>query len=469
MRNQTKLWLLMLISAIISILLFISLSLVMVGNKGYDLNALNILSQEVLDTVAKQKAFDAADITPILEDAHSKHPDIRYEWIAADGSTIYDTLGEKNYYDFGQLANRMLSMPQNLWGGDEPITLTFSINQDEQPYYLLISLSSDAMKQGQVYFFIRSFKILLTFMLPLIVAFLIPYLLSLWFFSSMNKRINKLNHAMGQLNFQSEITVLEDTNKDEIGQLTTHYNEMALRLHNQAQQIKQFDKRRTLLLSNLSHDLRTPLTMILGYAETIRAGLYKDEQELQTSAKILLQRSRYMDKLLDQLLDITQQDEGNFELHVEVHSISELMRKIAAEYLMFLEGQNFTFVANIPDEDIQAWIDAPLIERALRNLLDNAIRYGSEGNYLEIVLTKKDDTLFMIVIDKGRGIPLQDQEQVFERFYRVDTSRKGEGLGIGLSIVKEIIAFHGGSITLTSVPFEKTVFEIQLPNRQCDQ
>jgi len=359
----------------------------------------------------------------------------------------------------------MLYMPRNLWGLDgELVTLISSISQEGQPYYLLMSLSNDDLKQGQIYIFMRSFKVLTTFMLPLIVALLIPYLLSLWFFSSMNKRINKLNHAIGQLNLQSKITVLEDTKKDEIGQLTVHYNAMARRIQNQGEQIKQFDTRRNLLLSNLSHDLRTPLTMILGYAETIRAGLYKDEKELQASAKVLLQRSRYIDKLLDQLLDITRQDEGNLELHVEVCNVSEMIRKITADYLMFLEGQNFTVEVNIPEEDIQAWIDASLIERALRNLLDNAIRYGSEGHYLEIGLTKKEDVLFITVIDKGRGIPLQDQEHVFERFYRVDGSRKGEGLGIGLSIVQEIIALHDGSITLTSVPFERTVFEIQLPN-----
>lgn len=220
----------------------------------------------------------------------------------------------------------MLSMPQNLWGVDKPVTLTFSINQVDQPYYLLMSLSSDDMKQGQFYFFMRTFKVMSIFMLPLIVAFLFPYLLSLWFFSSMNKRINKLNNAIGQLNLQSKPTLIEDTKKDEIGQLTTHYNAMALRLHNQAKQIKQYDKRRKLLLSNLSHDLRTPLTMILGYAETIRAGLYKDEKELQASAKVMLHRSRYMDKLLDQLLDITQQDEGNLEPCVARHNVSEMMR-----------------------------------------------------------------------------------------------------------------------------------------------
>ena len=458
----------MLISAISSILLFIPLSQIMatIGDDGYNLNGLNTISQELLDTIEKQQAFHVADITPLLDDAHNNHPNIRFEWISATGVTIYDTLGEQNSYDFSQLADRMLYMPENLWGVDEPITLTFSAKYGGNPYYLLMGLSSDAMKKGQIYFFMRTFKVMFTFLLPLIVAFLIPYLLSLWFFFSMNKRINKLNHAMGQLNLQSEITVLEDTKKDEIGQLTVHYNAMAHRIQYQTELIRQLDHRRKLLLSNLSHDLRTPLTMILGYAETIRAGLYKDEKELQASAKILLQRSRYMDKLLDQLLDITRQDEENVALHVNMHNVSELLQNIAADYLMFLEGQNFTVEVNIPDEDIHASIDASLIERALRNLIDNAIRYGSEGHYLGIELWETDDILFIAIIDKGSGISVKDQEYVFERFYRVDSSRRGEGLGIGLSIVKEIITFHGGSINLMSVPFEQTVFEIQLPKSQ---
>ena len=464
MKSQTKLWLLMLISAISSILLFVSLSLFIgkIGDKGYNLNSLNNLSQEILNEITAQQAFHTADIKPILDDAYKKHPKIHFEWVAADGSSIYDTLGEKKEYDFKQLADRMLLMPESLWGADGPVTLTFSVSQNEQHYYLLIGLSSNALKQGQFYFFMRSFKIMLAFMFPLIVAFLVPYLLSLWFFYSMKKRINKLNHALEQLNLDSEITILEDMKKDEIGQLISHYNTMALRIQNQAEQIKQFNTRRKQLLSNLSHDLRTPLTMILGYAETIRTGLYKDEQDLQASAKVLLQHSRYMNKLLDQLLDLTRQEDGNFELYVEKHNLSEMMRKIAADYIMFLEGQNFTVEVNIPEDDIHAWIDASLIERALRNLIDNTIRYGSEGRYLELGLSAKDSTIFMTVIDKGVGIPLQDQEHVFERFYRGDSSRKGEGLGIGLSIVKEIITFHDGTVTFTSIPF-KTVFEIQLP------
>jgi len=465
MKNRTKIWLLMSISPIISFVLFISLTNFTgdLGNPGYDLNSLATISKELLDAIAEQPDFHSPEIASILSDTHSNHPDIHFEWIAADGSTIYNTLGINISYTFQQLADRMLYMPENLWGEDDPITLTYSLSQIDQSYYLLMSMSSDAMKEGQIYFFLRTFKVLSVFMLPLLVAFLVPYLLSLWFFSSTNKRIKKLNQAIGKLNIQSEISVIEDKEKDEIGELTTHYNAMVHRLHHQAEQILQFDKRRKLLLSNLSHDLRTPLTMVLGYAETIRAGMYKDDKELQASAKVILQRSRYMDRLLDQLLDITRQDEGNLEPYFEVHNISEMMRKIVADYLMFLEGQNITVEVNIPEEDIEIWIDASLMERALRNLLDNAIRYGAEGNYLELGITEKEDTISIKIIDKGIGIPLQEQEQVFERFYRVDSNRKGEGLGIGLSIVKEIITLHNGSISLSSVPYDETNFEIQLP------
>ncbi|MFD2114268.1 sensor histidine kinase [Paenibacillus yanchengensis] len=471
MKSQTKLWLLMIISATMSILLFFPLSLLIgnIGVNGYDLKSLNTISQELLTTIEEQQAFQATEVATLLDHAHQSHPSIRFEWIGANGATIYDTLGENNHYTFKQLADRLLYMPQNLWGDDDPITLTYSINYANQPYYLLLGLSSDAMKQGQIYFFMRTFKVMFTFMLPLLVAFFIPYLLSLWFFYPMNRRINRVNYAMGQLNLQSEIIILKDTKKDELGQLTTHYNEMAHRILSQADQIKQFDTRRKLLLSNLSHDLRTPLTMILGYAETIRTGMYKDEQELQMYAKILLQQSRYMDKLLDQLLDITRQDEGNLKLHFAWHPITELMRKVAADYVMFLDGQNFTFEVDIPDEDILIWMDAPLIERAIRNLLDNAMRYGSDGQYLEIGLTDQDDYLVIIVADKGRGIPQQEQTHIFERFYRVDDSRQGEGLGIGLAIVKEIVTLHHGSISVTSHPFKQTVFTIQLPKSQHEQ
>lgn len=470
MKNRTKLWLVMLISAFGSLLLFALLSLLSgsIWNKGYNLNKLNTISQNILKTIEQQGEFDKEEIQPILDKVHIQNPSLRFEWLTSDGKVIYDTSGNMKSYDFKRFADRFLNMPNNLWGEDKTISLEYSVNNNGQTYYLLMSLPSEAMKPGMINFYVRTFKVLFTLAMPLLLSFMVPYFLSLWFFSSMNRRINKLNHALGQVSIGSDVILLDDKSKDEIGQLTQHYNLMAKRIRNQADQIKQFENNRKLLLSNLSHDLRTPLTVILGHAETIRIGMFKNESELQASAKIILQRTRYIDKLLDQLLDIARQDTDALTLQLAPHNLSEMMRKIMSEYLLLLDGQNFTVEVDIADEDIETFIDASLIERVIRNLLDNAIRYGKDGHFLGIRLIENKDNVCISIKDRGRGIAPDDHERIFERFYRVDKGRKGDGLGIGLSIVKEIVELHQGTIQLISTPYEETVFLVRLPKKQED-
>lgn len=470
MKSRTKLWVIMLVSAASSLVLFILLSIVVgtIWAKGYNLEKLNAISNETLNSIEKQGAFDKDNLQPLLDSVHSRNPDLRLEWIAPDGTVIYDTSGESERYDFKQLVDRMVNMPNNLWGADEPVTLVYSFPPSEQSYYLLLSLPSEAMQEGQYFFYVRTNKVIYTLILPFLLSALVPYLLSLWFFSSINRRIGKLNKALNQVNFRSDVIVLDDKSKDEIGQLTRHYNEMAHRIQSQAGQIKQFENRRKLLLSNLSHDLRTPLTIILGYAETIRIGAYKDENKLQDAAKIILQRSRYMDNLLDQLLDISRQEEDVLELHFSPHNLSEMMRKIAADYLLLLDGQGFTIEVDIPDKDVEIDMNEALIERAFRNLLDNAIRYGNDGHYLGIGLTDDEDEVYISVKDRGRGIAPEDQERIFERFYRVDGGRRGDGFGFGLSIVREIVESHHGSVHLSSDPHTETLFQVRLPKNQLD-
>jgi len=465
MKNRTKLWLIILISIISSIILFVVLSLVAghLWNNGYNLEKLNSISVETLNSIERQSAFRKEDIQPLLNSVHRQNPALRLEWIDSDGSVIYDTSGGTQRYNFEQLAGRVVNMPNNLWGENEPITLVYSLNSSEQPYYLLISLQSEAMKGGQFFFYVRTFKALYTLTLPILLSAMVPYFLSLWFLSSINRRISRLNEALNQVNIGSEVIVLDNKAKDEIGQLTRHYNAMAERIQSQADEIEQFDNRRKLLLSNLSHDLRTPLTMILGYAETIRTGSFHDDNELQTSAKIILQRSRYMDKLLDQLLDISRQDSDDLEVCFVMHNLSELMRKIAADYLLYLDDHGFTVEVEIPEGDVMALIDASLIERALRNMLDNAIRHGGEEHYLGIGLVEEDDHVLMTVEDRGKGVAPQERERIFERFYRTDGGRKGGGLGIGLSIVKDIVDLHHGHIEIKSTPYVETVFQVRLP------
>jgi Osmosensitive K+ channel histidine kinase len=466
MKLRTKLWLLLVLSAAMSMVLF-GFSSVWIGkaaNKGYALFELNPLAQSIVDSVEEQPEFGVDQLKQTLDRAHEEHPAIQWTWLDDQGQSIYDTAGLNPTFTFHDLAMLVQNMPSSYLTEDDVHILT-PATKNGQSYFLLLSIPASAMKQGEIYFLIRKTMSLLSLVLPLVLSFSLPFLLALWLFSSLNKRIRKLNHALNELNIQGDSPIIElvDTSKDELGQLSQHYNSMAHRIRAQFAEIQQFESKRKLLLSNLSHDLRTPLTTMLGCAEMIRTGNYKDQQELQARAKIILQRSRYMDKLLDQILDISRQDADDLKLRLADHNLSEAVRKIAVEYIMVLDGDQIQLDVEMPDTDIHLPIDAPLIERALRNLLDNAIRYGKDGRYLGIQLTADDHFVNMIVMDKGKGIPPEHQAHIFERFYRVDSGRQKEGLGIGLAIVKDIVEAHQGSIVMSSTPNEETVFRIKLP------
>jgi signal transduction histidine kinase len=466
MKLRTKLWISLVLSAATSMVLFgyTTVWIGKVANKGYALFELNPLAQSIVDSMRELPEFGADTVKQTLERAHAEHPVIRWVLLNDQGQSLYDTAGLNPTFTFHDLAMLMQDIPRNYLTEDDIHILTPAA-KNGQPYFLLMSIPASAMKQGEVYFLIRKLESLLTLVLPLILSFSIPFLLALWLFTSLNKRIRKLNHALNQLNIQSDSPLVElfDNSKDELGQLTQHYNSMAHRIRAQFAEIQQFESKRKLLLSNLSHDLRTPLTTMLGCAEMIRTGNYNDQQELQSRAKIILQRCRYMDKLLDQMLDISRSDPDDLTLRLENHNLSEIVRKIAVEYIMMLDGDQVELDVETPDEDILLPIDAPLMERALRNLLDNAIRYGKDGRYLGIQLTADDQFVNFSVKDKGKGIPIEHQAHVFERFYRVDSGRKGEGLGIGLAIVKDIAYAHQGNVELKSTPNVETVFRIKLP------
>lgn len=466
MKLRTKLWLVLVLGAMLSMVLFVFTS-VWIGkfaNKGYALFQLNPIAQSVAASLEQQPELERNLLKRTLDQAHGQHPDIRWLWIDDQGQSLYDTAGVYPRFAFRDMAMLIQNLPGNyLTDKDIPIITPAAVNG--QSYYLLLIVPASAMKQGEIYFLIRTMKSLLTLVVPLIVSFSIPFLLALWMFSSINKRIRRLNHALNQLNIHrdSPDVQLTDSSKDELGQLTQHFNSMAQRIRNQFAEIQQFENKRNLLLSNLSHDLRTPLTTMLGYAEMIRTGNYRDQQELQARAKIILQRSRYMDKLLDHMLDISRQDTNGFAIRQETHNFSETVRKLAAEYMMILDGEQIVFDVDLPDEDVHLHIDASLMERAIRNLLDNAIRYGKHGRYLGIRLTADGTSVHLSVSDKGKGIPPEHQAHVFDRFYRVEGGRQGEGLGIGLAIVKEIVEAHRGSVELHSIPDVETTVRIVLP------
>ena len=461
MKNKFKLMLILLLTAIGSLVIFIIFSIFagFIWDNGYNLQKLN----EIAESITQQATFEKDSVHSLIDDIHLDHPELQIQLVNRDGAVIYPNGELQVKYSFDQLASLTSNMPNNLWLSDQIVTLVYSLNNDEASY-LILKLPSNAMKEGQFLFFARSNKALLLLILPLIVTILVPYVLSILLFSSMNRRIEKLNNALTNVNLESEPMLLEDKYKDEINQITQNYNAMAQRIKSQTEQIKQFDVQRNLLLSNLSHDLRTPLSTILGYAEKIRTDSFQNENELQNAAKIILQRSRYMDKLLDQLLNLSYQKDVTFSAQISLLNLSEMLRTIVAEYLLIIDNQNYKVEINISDKDTLIHANPHLIERMIRNLLDNAIRYGKDGQFLGIELKENSDEVSIIIKDHGVGIKEEDRKLIFDRFYRAETNKNIiPSLGFGLAIVREVVESHGGQIILRSKPHIETAFEIKLP------
>ncbi|CAK4869395.1 unnamed protein product [Aphanomyces euteiches] len=424
---------------------------------------MNAIGKSIIAQTAQAVSLNKAAAAHMLDESVRKNDtSLTLEWVGMDGQVLYSTQGRIKAYSLEELTDRFLGMPDSLWSNGQIVTLVNKSERAGFPYYLLVSVPSEALKPSQFYIYYRDLSKFATLGVPLLLYLLTPYLFALGFFSTINRRLRKLNRALQQMDLHGEPLKLEEASKDEIGKLNRLYNSMALRIQTQMAQIREIELKRNLLLSNLSHDLRTPLTIILGYTETIRTAEAMGHEELQGYIRIILQRSRYMDRLLNQLLDISNLETKSLEIHREPHNLSELVRKIAADYTLIVDEQKVDFVVDIPEPDAFAEIDHSLIERAVRNLIDNALRHGMSRDYLEIGVASKQTHVVVRVKDKGKGILPKDQELIFERFYQLDQSRK-DGLGLGLSIVKEIAAGHEGRIYMESEPMKGTVFYLELP------
>lgn len=213
------------------------------------------------------------------------------------------------------------------------------------------------------------------------------------------------------------------------------------------------------MLANISHDIKTPLTVILGYLEIMRIGREDDEslQKVEAKAKQVLE-------LINDFFTLAKLESGDMRMERAKINISEVCRENVLGFYELLLQKAFTVDILIPEEKLFVWGDRESIDRILTNLLSNAIRYGSDGKYIGIALRREDKTVCIDVADKGKGIEKAFAASVFERLYTMEDSRNRQiqGNGLGLTIAKNLAQQMGGDILLESEPHVKTVFTVKL-------
>ncbi|HYH02709.1 MAG TPA: ATP-binding protein, partial [Bacillota bacterium] len=214
--------------------------------------------------------------------------------------------------------------------------------------------------------------------------------------------------------------------------------------------LRQLESMRRDFVANVSHELKTPLTSIKGFVETILDGAIEDRETTRKFMTIIYQEAERLNHLIHDLLDISKLESGQMDVKQNEIRLKELIEEVIVSLENRVRDKKLTLVKEIHAETMQG--DEDLLREVIINLLDNAIKYTPEGGTVRVGCRETQEGLNFYVEDTGIGIPKESISRIFERFYRVDKGRSREmgGTGLGLSIVKHIIERHGGKVKVTS-------------------
>ena len=247
----------------------------------------------------------------------------------------------------------------------------------------------------------------------------------------------------------------EVKSRDEIGMLAESFNTMA-------EELKKQEDLRSGFVANVSHELRSPLTSIHGFAQGMLDGTIPPEDH-QKYLGVIVGESRRLTKLIRELLDLSQIESGNFPLNIQAFDVNELICRVLISFEEKIEEKKLEIDVDFRQDKAMVLADSDRIEQVIINLLDNAVKFTDVGGRIKIWTHAATDKMLVGIGDTGPGIPEEDQPYVWERFYKVDKSHTGKkGTGLGLSIVKKIIEQHGERITLQSQPGSGAVFVFSL-------
>lgn len=266
--------------------------------------------------------------------------------------------------------------------------------------------------------------------------------------------LNKLREATKQIKAGNLDFALEVDADDEIGELCNDFEEMRIRLKENAEEKVQYDKESKELISNISHDLKTPITAIKGYVEGILDGVASSPEKLDKYIRTIYNKANDMDKLIDELTFYSKIDTNRIPYTFSKINVSQYFKDCVEEVGLDMEARGIELgYFNYVDEDVMVIADAEQMKRVINNIISNSVKYlDKKKGIINIRIKDVGDFIQVEIEDNGRGIAAKDLPNIFDRFYRTDASRNSSqgGSGIGLSIVRKIIEDHGGRIWATS-------------------
>jgi signal transduction histidine kinase len=351
--------------------------------------------------------------------------------------------------------------------GDLP--KSYRDNQGNGWYYIVDIISQDRWAFFAVYRprlqlvslfrdeFLRPF--VLAGLLALFFSIILSLVMTRWV-SAPLKRISREAHQVAA----GEARPIPPNGPREVQQLARAFNEMTAQVQQSQQAQRDF-------VANVSHELKTPLTSIQGFAQAILDGTVDSPQALDNAAEVINSESNRMHRLVMDLLALARLDAGTAGLVMSPLDVNALLDAAEKKFAPIAREAGISLTVCPGEVSGRILGDPDRLMQVLSNLVDNAIKFTPAGGTISLLSRQVTDVVQIHVMDTGQGIPPEDQKRIFERFYQVDKARPGgveRGVGLGLAISQQIVRAHGGEISLTSKPGEGSHFVVKIPLQHDD-
>jgi len=386
---------------------------------------LYILLVDARGTVVWQAAPDGS----IVPDSLVLTPDLLPTIENRNVSGRFDAPSGGTYLYAGQFLGRQISL------GDRVVfsSVVLAVPRG-QPVAILVSLVRPFLFAG-------------------LAAFAVALVIAVFLARSLYKPVQRVTEAAGDIargQYGQEIAVAGPA---EVKDLATSFNTMS-------REVKLAQDRLRHFVADVSHQLKSPLTSIRGFAQAITDGTAADDETKLRSAGVIEEESRKMMRQVDELLDLSRMQSGAAQMAAGPVDLEALLKQVREIYSLRVEEKKLSFVMDVGLLPVITG-DADRLEQVFSNLVDNAIKNSLEGNEIRVTARKREGFVDISVEDHGAGIPPEQLPYVFERFYQAMGVRTG--VGLGLAIARQIILGHGGDIVVTSSPGERTEFKVSLP------
>ena len=306
-----------------------------------------------------------------------------------------------------------------------------------------------------------------TLIFSILAALILASISAVWLSISFTKPLNKIRDTTTELAKGNYEVTTQIKQSDEIGELAKSIDKLALQLDKSSKESERFGKMRQNFIANISHELRTPITVIRGSIEAICDGIISDPKQLKDYNEQILSDSIHLQRLVNDLIDLTKLQNTDFSIDKSTINLFEIINDAvrSMKQISTKKGVKINFSAeNAIEEDRYLFVgDYQRIRQMIIIVLDNAIKFSNENQKVDILLKKDNKKYELKICDSGRGIDPENIGEIFNRYHKSNTEENKNGMGLGLAIAKEIALRHNIEIFVESEPNIKTIFTFLIP------